>query len=276
MKRFPVDIADAIWVATAMLHESEGIHESFSRGRICDQVIKEIDSSKNAGSIMHNISVHCLANRPARSKSDNHCKLYREGMGRYRLYRSGEDDRDPSRRGCHVEPDRERLPPEHHGRIEWYHRVYCAKKAPPPATRTRMGGRTGVMRQGGAGHFVPGSIPARGMLPSRKDMMKPLLRGMMDGKEHPTVDLKCILKKHFGLTEAGLKTRRVNYELGWAKTYLTKIGLARCPRRGHLQITKYGRKLVNGKGRPDRITRRCVEALGMDPSLVDGQYLGAL
>ena len=276
MKSLPVKVADAIWVSTAMLHASEGIHESFSRGRICDQVVKEIDSSKNAGSIMHNISVHCLANRPAKSKSDNHCKLYRESRGRYRLYRSGEDDRDPSRRGCHVEPDRERLPPEHRKWIEWYHRVYCAKKAPPPATRTRTGGRTGVMRQGSTEHFVPGNIPAPDMLPSRKDMMKPLLRGMMDGKEHPTVDLKCILKRHFGLTEAGLKTRRVNYELGWAKTYLTKIGLARYPRRGHLQITKYGRKLVNGKGCPDRITRRCVEALGMDPSLVDGQYLGAL
>ena len=101
VKRFPVDIADAIWVATAMLHESEGISESFSKGRISDKVIKEIASSKNAGSIEHNVSVHCLANIPAGPK-DNHCKMYRESRGRYRLYRSGEDDRDPSRRGCHI------------------------------------------------------------------------------------------------------------------------------------------------------------------------------
>lgn len=275
MKSFAVNVADAIWVATAMLHESEGIHESFSRGRICDRVIGEINSSKNAASIKHNISVHCLANLPARPKRDNHCKLYREGRGRYRLYRSGEDDRDPSRRGCRVEPDRKSLPPEHRRWIGWYHKEYCGKKTPPSATRTRTGAGTGAVRQGGTGHFVPGIAAAPGMLPSRKDMMKPLLCGITDGKEHPTGDLKGILEERFGLTEADLKTR-VNYELGWAKTYLTKIGLARYPRRAHLQITKYGRRLVNGKGCLGQITRQCVEALGMDPSLVDGQYLAAL
>ena len=132
MVSYPVKIADAIWVATAMLHESEGVHASFSKDRICDQVVNEIDSSKNVGSIMHNISVHCLANRPAKSKSDNHCKLYMESKEKYRLYRTGEDDRDPSRRACSVEPDRGRLLPEHHKWIDWYRRVYCGKKAPSP------------------------------------------------------------------------------------------------------------------------------------------------
>lgn len=276
MKDFPVSVADAIWVATAMLHGSEGIHESFPRGRICDRVIAEIDSSKNAASIKHNISVHCLANLPVRSKSDNHCKLYREGRGKYRLYRRGEDDRDPSRRGCLVEPDMKNLPPKHRRWIGWYHKDYCGKRAPPAATRTRAGAGAGVVRQGGTGYFVPGSTAAPGTLPSRKDMMKPLLRGITDGKEHPTSDLKGILAERFGLTEAGLQTRRVNYELGWAKTYLTKISLARYPRRAHLQITKYGRRLVNGKGCPGRITRQCVEALGMEPGLADVQYLAAL
>ena len=158
MKSLRVKVADAVWVATAMLHESEGIHKSFSKGRISDKVIKEIDSSKNAGSIEHNISVHCLANRPARPMKDNHCKMYRESRGRYRLYRSGEDDRDPSRRGCHVEPDRERLPPEHRKWIEWYHRVYCAKKAPSaPDGPDPAGARAGRAAAG-----LPGGARANG------------------------------------------------------------------------------------------------------------------
>lgn len=107
-------------------------------------------------------------------------------------------------------------------------------------------------------------------------MMAPLLRGMMDGRAYPTNDLKGILKKHFGLSGADLKARRVEYELGWAKTYLTKIGLARYPRYAHLQITRHGRRLVDRNDCPDRITRRCVEALKMEPGLVDGQYLGEL
>ena len=114
------------------------------------------------------------------------------------------------------------------------------------------------------------------MLPPRKDMLLPLLRGMMDGKMHSKDDLKKILRKDLGLTGPDLETRRVNYELGWAKTYLTKVGLAHYPGTGLLQITKDGRRLVNCKSCPDRVCRRCVEALGIDPSLVDKQYLGAL
>ena len=150
-----------------MLHESEGISESFSKGRISDKVIKEIASSKNAGSIEHNVSVHCLANIPAGPK-DNHCKMYRESRGRYRLYRSGEDDRDPSRRGCHVEPDRERLPLEHRKWIEWYHRVYCAKKAPSapggpggPDPAGARAGRAAVGLPGGARANGQGDYAAR-------------------------------------------------------------------------------------------------------------------
>ena len=120
-----------------MLHESEGICASFSRSRIYDQVIKEIDSSKNAASIMHNISVHCRANLPARPMKDRHCKLYWEGRDRYRLYRSSEDVCHPSRRGCLVEPDKEKLPQEHRWRIGWYHKVYCKKAASSPSATAK-------------------------------------------------------------------------------------------------------------------------------------------
>lgn len=114
------------------------------------------------------------------------------------------------------------------------------------------------------------------MLPSRKDMLLPLLRGIMDGKMHSKGDLKEALKKHLGLSESDLKTGQVDYELGWAKTYLTKIGLARYPDTGLLQITEDGRRMVHCKNCPDRVCRQCVEALRVDPSLIDEQYLGSL
>ena len=116
------------------------------------------------------------------------------------------------------------------------------------------------------------------MHPSRKDMLLPLLRGMKDGRKYSTGDLEGILKKRFGLTQADLSpdASRVRYELGWARTYLTKVGLARYPRRGLLEITKHGRRVLDCKSCPGRICKECIDALKIDPGLVDKQYLGAL
>ena len=116
------------------------------------------------------------------------------------------------------------------------------------------------------------------MHPSRKDMLLPLLRGMKDGRKYSTDDLGDILKKHFDLTQADLSTKagHAGSELGWAKCYLKKVGLARYPRRGMLEITEDGRRLIDCKSDPDRVCRKCIDALKIDPGLVDKQYLGAL
>ena len=114
--------------------------------------------------------------------------------------------------------------------------------------------------------------------PSRKDMLLPLLRGIEDGRKYTTGDLEGILKEHFGLTQADLSPEagRVRYELGWVKTYLTKVALARYPGHGLLEITENGRRLLDCKSCPDRICKKCIDALNIDPNLVDERYLGAL
>ena len=86
------------------------------------------------------------------------------------------------------------------------------------------------------------------------------------------------MKRRFGLTDADLdpKTSRVKYELNWARTYLNKVGLATYPGPKLLKITAAGRGLLHCKSCPDRICKECIEALRVDPGLVDGQYLGAL
>lgn len=112
---------------------------------------------------------------------------------------------------------------------------------------------------------------------SRKDMMVPALREIVAEGECSTSDLRSMLKRHFGLSETDLnaRTSRVMYELGWAKTYLKKLGLAFYPRRARLGITASGRRVAACKGCAGRICRRCIGALGADPS-ADKQYLGAL
>ena len=91
-----------------------------------------MDCSKNPDSINDCINADCVANNPATKRPNNHCKLFRKGPKKhrlYRLYRHGEDEPDPSKAGCPVEPPRHKLPPEFQEHLEWYHNVYRKKPA---------------------------------------------------------------------------------------------------------------------------------------------------
>ena len=157
MPRYDVSIPDAVWVATAVLHQKRPDCRTFSTREIRDCVIGlEIDCSKNPRSINDCINADCVANNPATERTNNHCKLFYEGPGKYRLYRRGEDKPDPSKDGRPVEPAKPKLPPKFQGHLEWYRNVYMKHPLPAPSalgspdSAVARAGRTAAGAPGGA------------------------------------------------------------------------------------------------------------------------------
>lgn len=161
MPRYEVSIPDAIWVATAILHQKKPDHETFSTKEIRDCVIGlEMDCSKNPRSINDCINADCVANHPATKRPNNHCKLFKEGYGKYRLYRRGEDKPDPSKDGCPVEPAGHELPTKFQGHVEWYRNVY--RKNPPPVPSASRSPDSAGARVGHAAGGAPGGVRTSG------------------------------------------------------------------------------------------------------------------
>lgn len=132
MARYPVNLADAVWVATATLHRKYGIHQTFSTAEILEEVVEQkIRSSKNPDTIQCYINADCVANHPYMQCNSNHSKLYKY-KGKYRLYRQGSDTCHESKMHCRVEPDKHNLPQKYQIYIEWYRNEYCGEKASPP------------------------------------------------------------------------------------------------------------------------------------------------
>lgn len=158
MPRYEVSIPDAVWVATAILHQKRPDRETFSTEEIRDCVIGlKVDCSKNPRSINDCINADCVANNPATKRLNNHCKLFRKGPKKcrlYRLYRRGEDEPDPSKDGCPVEPTKHEVRTKFQGHVEWYHNVYS--KNPPPVLSASGSPDPAGARVGHAAGGVPG------------------------------------------------------------------------------------------------------------------------
>ena len=161
MPRYGVSIPDAVWVATAVLHQKRPDCRTFSTREIRDCVIGlEMDCSKNPDSINDCITADCVAENPATSRSNNHRKLFIEGRGKYRLYRHGEDRPDPSKDGSPVEPAKHKLPPKFQGHLEWYDNVYMKKPLPAPSALGSPD--SAVARAGRAAAGAPGGARTDG------------------------------------------------------------------------------------------------------------------
>jgi restriction system protein len=88
-------------------------------------------------------------------------------------------------------------------------------------------------------------------IPDFQTCMLPLLKAISDGVEHRYKETKQVLVKHFQLTEEELKVMLpseraflFDNRVGWANTYLKKAGLIKSERKGYLQITEEGLKLL--------------------------------
>lgn len=95
-------------------------------------------------------------------------------------------------------------------------------------------------------------------VPSWDQFMAPVLRLLLDGQVRQRRDLYALVADALSLTEEQrtelLNSGQVKYEnrIGWATSYLTRVGALDRPARGQYVITDAGRQLL--AQHPDRIT----------------------
>jgi hypothetical protein len=120
-------IADAVWIATGLLHREHPDRTEFSVQEIKDRLNAEgLEGAKRAGVDPH-VRQHCVANRPpdpARLRL-----LYATGTRMRRLYRPG-DPFDPGRAGGRTMPSESDVPAKYKQLISWYRNEYGSGAQP--------------------------------------------------------------------------------------------------------------------------------------------------
>jgi hypothetical protein len=110
-------VADAVWIATALLHRRNPQSGGFSTEAIVADV-QSLHLTKAAfRSIWQHVNQHCVANRepnPNRTRM-----LYAIGKGDRRLFRDG-DNYKADREGSPTHPDWNSLPSEYRDLQTWY------------------------------------------------------------------------------------------------------------------------------------------------------------
>jgi len=89
-------------------------------------------------------------------------------------------------------------------------------------------------------------------VPDYQSFMLPIMKCVLDGKEHTSKQIRNNIAIMLGLSEkdlaerlpSGVQTTYAN-RVGWATTYLKKAGLLTSPKRGIIQITNRGRDLMH-------------------------------
>ncbi|MBN1658446.1 MAG: winged helix-turn-helix domain-containing protein, partial [Anaerolineae bacterium] len=89
-------------------------------------------------------------------------------------------------------------------------------------------------------------------IPDFQSLMLPLLKLASDHREHSLRTTIDALADEFGLTDEERRQllpsgRQATFDnrVGWARTYISRAGLLRSPRRGHFEITERGLAVLN-------------------------------
>jgi AbrB family looped-hinge helix DNA binding protein len=117
-------IADAIWLATALLHRNDAQAADFAVQDIIQKATQENLAGGFKPGLQVHASKHCVANKspnPGRSRL-----LFETTRGRRRLFRNG-DSFHPDRRDGKTRPEKGDLPPEYQPLVDWYDTVYSAQ-----------------------------------------------------------------------------------------------------------------------------------------------------
>jgi hypothetical protein len=109
-------VADAVWVATALLQEK---HENgeFSTEDIVSSVQRHHLTKGTFKSVWQHVNQHCVANRPP--QPNRICMLTATGKGCRRLFRPG-DRVDEGRKGAPTHPEWHVLPKQYQYLQNWY------------------------------------------------------------------------------------------------------------------------------------------------------------
>jgi hypothetical protein len=110
-------VADAVWVATALLHRSAPEREGFAPEEIVRLVQKLRLTERTEDSVRQHVRQHSVANR--KPQPNTVCMLFDPGGGLRRLFRLG-DKAYPGRNVERTHPRWEDLPTEYQGLRRWY------------------------------------------------------------------------------------------------------------------------------------------------------------
>ncbi|MBS1799059.1 MAG: hypothetical protein JSS95_04455 [Acidobacteria bacterium] len=117
MLHLDLSAADAVWVATALLHREHPRTKAFSVQEIVHRVEVEHLSSRQPMTIYQHANQHCVANRPPNNA--RLCMLMETPDGLRRLYRRG-DPVDPHRIGARRLPEASSLSADYRKLLDWY------------------------------------------------------------------------------------------------------------------------------------------------------------
>jgi len=123
--------ANAVWIATALLHNENKDSDAFKANEIF-QKVKDLELLGAADETLKiHISSHCVAS--GKASPDTHRKLVRVRTGWYRLFRIG-DSYHPTRENGRVTPLAEEIPTEYRRLLDWYNNEYCKVMTVPSHT----------------------------------------------------------------------------------------------------------------------------------------------
>src|ERR1700719_3346645 len=114
-------VADAIWLATALLHREKAQASDFSIQEIVEKVMSEKLVGGFRPGLQVHASKHCVANKspnPGRYRM-----LVETSRGRRRLFRMG-DSFHPDRDGGRIKPSASDFPSQYQCVLEWYENSY--------------------------------------------------------------------------------------------------------------------------------------------------------
>lgn len=114
--------SNAVWIATAILHQENKDKDAFQAKEIF-QKVKDLDlQGASDETLKIHISSHCVAS--GKASPDTHRKLVRVQNGWYRLFRPG-DSFHPTRERGRIAPLAEEIPSDYSSLLEWYNNKYC-------------------------------------------------------------------------------------------------------------------------------------------------------
>jgi hypothetical protein len=110
-------VADEVWITAALLHREHPERSDFAVDEIVDRAKREGLSKPFRKGVYVHVVQHCVANRAP--NSGRYRMLFETLPGRRRLFRNG-DVYHPAREGAKTVPNREDIPTEYAGLLDWY------------------------------------------------------------------------------------------------------------------------------------------------------------
>jgi AbrB family looped-hinge helix DNA binding protein len=131
-------IADAVWAATALLHQENPAAEDFEVQEIVSRAVKDNLVGGFRPGLQPHASWHCVANK--KPNGGRYRMLYETTRGRRRLLRIG-DASHPDRNGD-IRPEKEELPTAYRALVDWYDAVYSKQVQAAPSASARADANT--------------------------------------------------------------------------------------------------------------------------------------